>query len=155
MCIEDESSQLFESRTKTALVIIVAWRNRLGRNRQRELFKAFKYRIWLSRSFYNQTSFQLLQSAKDGRVDAVKHLLFRGADPNARDGADFTCLMHAAIKNRKSRRSANRGGADVHRKDSDGHDALCYAILTGMGNAAAMLLTYGATIDMKTVKNLP
>ena len=155
MSIEDKSSKLFESRTKTALVIIVAWRNRLGRNRQRELFKAFKYRIWLSRSFYNQTSFQLLQSAKDGRVDAVKHLLFRGADPNARDGADFTCLMHAAVKNHeKVVEALIEGGADVHRKDSDGHDALYYAILTGMGNAAAMLLTYGATIDMKTVEKI-
>ena len=99
--------------------------------------------------------FQLLQSAKDGRVDAVKHLLFRGADPNARDGADFTCLMHAAVKNHeKVVEALIEGGADVHRKDSDGHDALYYAILRGMGNAASMLLTYGATIDLKTVEKI-
>eukprot|EP00942_MAST-04A_sp_MAST-4A-sp1_P011264 g11264.t1 len=155
MRIEDEESQLFESRTRTALVIIIAWRNRLGRNRQREIFKAFKHRIWISRSFYNQTSFQMLKSAQEGRTDAVKHLLFGGADPNARDGGEFTCLMHASVKNHeKTVEAILEGGADIHRQDSDGHDALYYAIYHGMGKAAAMLLTYGANIEMKTVEEI-
>ena len=85
----------------------------------------------------------MLKSAQEGRTDAVKHLLFGGADPNARDGGDFTCLMHASVKNHeKTVEAILEGGADIHRQDSDGHDALYYAIYHGMGKAAAMLLTY-------------
>ena len=61
-------------------------------------------------------------------------------------------LYQATKNHEKVVEALIEGGADVHRKDSDGHDALYYAILRGMGNAASMLLTYGATIDMKTVE---
>jgi hypothetical protein len=152
---EDKASALFESRTKTAIVIIQGWRNRLGRNRQRALFKVLKYRIWLSRSFAHQLSAQLLKNAREGRTESVEHLLSRGADPNGSDGANFTSLMHATVGNHpKTLEALLEGGANVHSKDTDGNDALFYAIKHGCAEASTVLLAYGARIDLKTVKEI-
>ena len=152
---EDRATALFESRTRTALVIISAWRNRLGRNRQRKLFTVLKHRIWLSRSFDHQLGVQMLLNAKEGRHEAIKHLLSRNADPNSRDGGDFTCLMHAAVANHpETVEVLLQGGADVSREDSDGNDALFYALRAGAASAASVLLSYGGVIDSRLIEEI-
>lgn len=91
----------------------------------------------------------LMYAALYGDASAVRLLLEKGADPNARNDAGATVLMWAADDTEKTGLLLERG-ADVNAKSEDGRTPLLIA--SGMfGNTAVMklLLDHGASVPAK------
>ncbi len=88
----------------------------------------------------------LTEAARAGRVDEVKALLARGADPNLPVGInDWPPLIHAVHKNQLGTAAALLdGGADPNRANPGGMTALMMAAGYGNDDMVALLLRRGA-----------
>jgi ankyrin repeat protein len=88
--------------------------------------------------------------ARNGNRDAVRVLLARGADPNARENwKGQTALMWAAVLNNAAAAGALiEGGADVHARTSRGaFTPLLFAARGGHVDVARVLLDAGANVN--------
>ncbi len=74
----------------------------------------------------------ILKAAESGKVEQVRHLLDRGANPNARTGDDCAIPLHiaAAQSSPEICRTLLQAGAQVDAKDSENVTPLDYAILS-------------------------
>lgn len=91
--------------------------------------------------------FSVLPSAGTGQADAVRAVLDRGADVNARDNKSRTPLMLAVISDTlpaASLRLLLERGADPAAKDPSGLTALDFARRLGRTEAVEMLIAAGA-----------
>ena len=91
---------------------------------------------------------RLHAAAGQGRVDAVKLLLSRGAQIDARDRWGWTPLS-AAVENGRMETEALliSGGADVNARNSDGWSPLNLAALMGKLEMVKVLLDHGADVS--------
>jgi hypothetical protein len=90
-----------------------------------------------------------LQKNTEDRIEILKLLLDRRADPRRQEGGDGTALMAAAGSNfSEGARLLLDHGADPNARDSDGRTALMYAC--GPDAAVAQILVnHGAKLDVR------
>src|SRR5437660_1580397 len=91
----------------------------------------------------------LRKAAQDGDLQAVKDLLAKGADVNAKDDKGKTALLWAAPArdNPEMMRLLIAKGADVNAKDNDGETALMIAAGQSNPGILAELIEAGADIN--------
>ena len=97
----------------------------------------------------------LIIAAYNNQYDAVKALLYAGADINATDGSGNTALMGACFKGYEDVAQlliANE--ADVNAMHGNGGTALMFAIMFGRNNMIDLLLDNGADILIKDKRGL-
>lgn len=90
-------------------------------------------------------------AAKQGNLEAVRNLLAKGVDVNARDRLGLTPL-HEAVA-RQSREVVHLligKGADVNAQTASGFTALHYAARDGQVRAAELLVAAGADLNTRT-----
>jgi len=98
----------------------------------------------------SQLNKDLLYAAREGDIEAVKRLLAKGADVNAKDNWGITALMwtawpgHTEIVNLLISK-----GADVNAKDKNGRTALMEAAAGGHTEIVEMLMERGADVNSK------
>ena len=95
------------------------------------------------------TSSELLKCAQAGNPDAVKSLLARGADPNAKEPrAGQTTLMWAvAARHPEVARLLIERGADVNARSKSGFTPLMFAVQQGDLDSIRILLGAGANLN--------
>ena len=92
----------------------------------------------------------LIEAAKKGDTVAVKALLARGANVNAKDKKDATALIWVASWGHSATvQVLLAAGANVNAKDKDGGTALMAAAVNGHTNALQALLADGADVNAK------
>ena len=90
----------------------------------------------------------LMCAALEGHAEAVKQLLARGADVNAKDSEGRTALMFAVINlHRDAVLELLKHGADVNARATDGATALMLAASCGDPLIVQALLNQGADPD--------
>ena len=92
----------------------------------------------------------LMRAALEGDTEAVKALLRRCTDVNARDHEGHTALMFAAINMHAATVKALLDyGADVNARAGDGRTALMLAVCSGHVGIVQALLDKGADVGGK------
>lgn len=88
----------------------------------------------------------LVQAAREGRVDLIPDLVKRGANPNERSGVNgWTPMMHAIHKHQKGSVVALLdAGADINGRGNDGSTPLMMAAGYGYNDIVNVLLDRGA-----------
>ena len=90
----------------------------------------------------------LLDAVKAGDIVAVRRLLERGANVNARDNSQETPLHHAASRgNTEVAALLIEKGADVNARDMNHKTPLHWAASQGNTEVAALLIEKGADIN--------
>ncbi len=88
---------------------------------------------------------ELIKAAEKGDTAAVKALLDRGADVNAKDENGGTALMEAALLgNNATVQALLEAGADVNAKNKYGRTALMMAAAEGYTEIVELLKKAGA-----------
>ncbi len=83
-------------------------------------------------------------AAASGQTEAVRELLVRGADPNARQQSGYTALHQAAHSgNQEMAQVLLEHGADINQKTDDGKTALALALESNRPQTAAYLRQRG------------
>ncbi|MBI3949447.1 MAG: TonB family protein [Acidobacteria bacterium] len=91
-----------------------------------------------------------LRAAERGDTDAVRALLAKGVNVNARDEMGMTALMYAARSGQSEMvKVLLIAGIDVDAKDDDGMTALMYAAQAGSAEVVKILLAAGANPDVE------
>lgn len=100
----------------------------------------------------------LFIAARDGRSEAAKLLIFRGADLNAQTDRGATALLMVLTQQYPTEENRNslleymlKRGADPNLADANGFSPLYYAAALKNQDALALLLEYGATPDEKNL----
>ncbi|HSS48186.1 MAG TPA: ankyrin repeat domain-containing protein, partial [Thermoanaerobaculia bacterium] len=92
-----------------------------------------------------QENAALFQAVKEGRLDAIRDLLRRGADANARNESGVTPLIMAAIVGGEpAARELLRAGADPNVQDHHEGTALGFAVGKESGPLVQALIEGGA-----------
>ncbi|GEM_PF-216712 len=95
----------------------------------------------------------LIDAARNGVIDEVKVLLFKGADANAKTNKGSTALMWASYNGYgKIAKLLVDAGADVDAQDTLGNTALIFAALRNNSQVVRLLLQKGADANV-TEKN--
>jgi ankyrin repeat protein len=90
----------------------------------------------------------LMCAALEGRTEAVKALLQKGADVNAKDDMGRTALMFAAINaHDETVKVLLEYGADVNTRANDGATPLMLAATCGATEIVRALLNQGADLN--------
>lgn len=93
---------------------------------------------------------QLIEAVKQGDTVAVKELLAKEADVNAKDRHDNTALMVAAREGApETVKVLIKAGADVDAKDEVGWTPLIYASIHGRTGIVKALIEAGADVNAK------
>ena len=97
----------------------------------------------------------LMQAARRGKVDVVRTLLARGANPNAKESNGGQTALMWAISERHSDVADElvKGGADIHAHSNSGSTALMFAAQQGDADSARILLAAGATRERSIERN--
>ena len=94
----------------------------------------------------------LIIAAREGKDEAVRDLLHRGADLEARSNKGKTALHYAAANGHAEViKILLQQGADVDARDRDGHTPLMLAANYGCNECVANLLDFNADIQAKTM----
>jgi uncharacterized protein len=94
----------------------------------------------------------LMDAAKSGNVEAVKDLLNRGADLEAKSEKSKTALHYAAANGYVEIVNLLLGqGAVVDARDRDWHTPLMLAAIYGCNHTVQSLVTNGADVGAKTL----
>ena len=94
----------------------------------------------------------LMDAAKTGSLEAVKDLLNRGADLEAKSEKGKTALHYAAANGYVEIVSLLLGqGAVVDARDKDWHTPLMLAAIYGCNHTVQSLVTNGADVGAKTL----
>ncbi len=88
----------------------------------------------------------LLRAIRAGQRAAAERLLAAGARPDEPAADGTTALMLAGESMPELLEPLLKAGADVHRRDRSGHDALWYAAAHGSSEAVARLIAAGAPV---------
>ena len=94
---------------------------------------------------------QLIKAAMLGMPDAVKLLLDKGANTEAKDNTGMTALIWAAGKDNAGVKMLLDRGANIEAKSSDGTTALMEAALEDKTEIVKLLLDKGASINAKNM----
>lgn len=98
----------------------------------------------------------LYVATRDGRAEAAKLLIFKGADLNAQSNLGATALTMAVTQPFETEKARLdlleymlKRGADVNLADTYGHTALYYAQLQGNNDVVKLLEQYSGKTDIK------
>ncbi len=94
----------------------------------------------------------LMDAAKEGDVEAVKDLLHRGADVDAKSSKGKTALHYAAANGKvEAVNLLIASGADLNARDRDWHTPLMLAAIYGCNHTVQALVNNGADVNAKTL----
>ena len=94
----------------------------------------------------------LMDAAKEGDVEAVKDLLHRGAEVDAKSSKGKTALHYAAANGRLDVVNLLiSSGADLNARDRDWHTPLMLSAIYGCNHTVQSLLNNGADPNAKTL----
>lgn len=97
----------------------------------------------------------LIIAAYNNQPEAVKVLLYAGADSNATDGSGNTALMGACFKGYPEiAQLLINNGADINAQHGNGGTALMFAVMFGRNEMIDVLLDNGADIAIKDKRGL-
>ena len=98
---------------------------------------------------------KLIKAAHRGNVDAVRVLLYKGADANSEDSDGYTAIIKAAQKGHSDIvRVLLDEGADVNTENIIGWTALMYAAEKGYLDIVSGLLDNGANVNAKNSEGM-
>ncbi|GEM_PF-575155 len=107
---------------------------------------------WKVKGLLNATRLkrELLTAVQGGDIQAVKTLLAKGVDANAKSRDQKTALLVAAESGNVDIVQALVGNnADVNQQNKDGKTALMLAAMSGFTNAVSILLEAGTDVNAK------
>lgn len=97
----------------------------------------------------------LIIAAYNSQYEAVKALLYAGADSNAADNSGNTALMGACFKGYADiAQLLITNGADVNAVHSNGGTALMFAVMFGRNDIIKTLIDNGADVTLKDNRGL-
>ncbi|MBN1834077.1 MAG: ankyrin repeat domain-containing protein [Deltaproteobacteria bacterium] len=105
----------------------------------------------LSTGYSSEVNENMIKAAGRGDIGAVKDLITKGADVNAKlEGSDWTALHLAAGEGHTGMvKLLIESGADVNVKDAVKNDPLRRATVTGHIETVQVLLDHGANVNAK------
>lgn len=135
-----------EKRNEKQIKQILEKEEKMGKNKEMQIAEFEKEGEQVTQ--INESGQTLLHGARSAA--AVKDLLKKGAEVNAKDSAERTPLHLAANYGRKEVAEALiQAGADINAKDKDGRTPLHWAVDMGNKEIAEFLLDMGADKDIK------
>ena len=97
-----------------------------------------------------RTETSVVEASRNGRLETVKRLLAKGANPNDTIFGGTSALMYAAEKGQTEIvKALLAAGAKVKQIDNDGDDALIYAAIDNRVEVMKELLAAGADVHLK------